>query len=130
MSCAVERDIRQGDKHMTNYVINSAVITTPGHYTYRLITPQYARLMMNSMKTPWISTIGYEASAEGFNQVVKPKEPITMNRINMNFKPGDKAIVFRLKRRVEAPENKSKVPLEYILENYELGLLRMIEYDA
>jgi hypothetical protein len=84
------------------YILNSAVITGAGTYTYRLITPEDARTWLAD--GPYTSTIGYEETQE--------------------------ALVIRLApsmggRRID-PSRKGKLTPDEVLASFELGLLFMI----
>lgn len=105
------------------YILNSAVVTAPGTYTYRHITPKEAKLWVQS--PGWISTIGYEETAAALSLVTGVTIPTDRRVIRMY--PGDSALVFRLtfppgNRRID-PREKGTVGQDYILDHCEIGLL-------
>jgi hypothetical protein len=84
------------------YLLNSAVITGPGLYRYRLVTIDEARAWL------WLhdcaSRIGYAATAEYIFSVLGVRPPISREASPMQ--PGDEALVVRLKYRVQDPATK------------------------
>lgn len=105
------------------YILNSAVITTPGSYKYSLITPEEAKQWLQERE--WESTVGYEETAIALEQVTGIKIPT--NRKQIKMVEGDEALVFRLTKRLSEPELKGKVGLQRILENCEIGILKKEE---
>ena len=85
------------------YLLNSAVITAPGRYEYRLITAEEAALWLR--KGNFISQIGYPATAEHIKALsgIKPE----INREATTMHAGDEALVVRLKYRIQDPSTKS-----------------------
>lgn len=105
------------------YLLNSAVITAPGSYTYRRLTVDEARAWLSA--GPWTSTIGYSETAAALSEVAGMNIPTDRRTIVM--KPGDEALVFRLvlppgERRTE-PLSKGGLGREYILAHCEIGVL-------
>lgn len=109
------------EKHM-RYLLNSAVLTAPGRYDYRLITPDEARAWAAE---PFQSTIGYEQTAEALTQILGRAVPVDRKTIQMA--PGDQALVFRLvfppgTPRID-PADKGRLSQAILDGHYELGLL-------
>ncbi|MEM7820035.1 MAG: DUF1874 domain-containing protein [Candidatus Aenigmatarchaeota archaeon] len=108
------------------YILNSAVITTPGKYSYRLIDREYAIDLLASNQ--WISTIGYESTAKAMSELVGMEIPL--NRVTIRMKAGDIAIVFRivLPEGAERIDPKDKGQLNKIIDKgwWELGLLEKL----
>lgn len=106
------------------YVLNSAVITSPGAYFYRLITPEEAKEWWNAGEEP-LSTIGYEETAVALSQLLLV--PIKVNRITIKMEPGDEALVFRLVLPPGAPridpKDKGSIMSHVLAGHWELGLL-------
>lgn len=99
------------------YVMNSAVISTPGTYHYRLVSVEEAKKFLDN--GPYTSFVGYPATAEYIERVLGYK--ISLSREPVQFQPGDKALVVRLKYRVQDPGTKGQfVPKD---EDFELGIL-------
>lgn len=85
------------------YLINSAVITGPGTYTYRLVTEKEAADWVRA--GGWISRIGYPNTADQIKTIsgIRPG----VNREATPMQPGDEALVVRLKYRVQEPGQKA-----------------------
>lgn len=105
------------------YILNSAVITTQGIYEYQLIFPGEAKQWLQEGN--WESTIGYEETAIALKQITNVEIP--MNRKQIKMEKGDEALVFRLTKRLAAPELKGEIGLQTILENCEIGILRKLQ---
>lgn len=113
---------------MKKYILNSAVITAPGTYEYRLITPEEAKAWYNQQPTP-ISTIGYEETATALSLLLQTT--IEMNRITIKMEPGDEALVFRLvlppgTPRIQ-PHEKGRIAEHIQKGHWELGLLKRLK---
>jgi len=63
---------------VTKYLLNSAVITTPGVYEYYIITPEQARAWYGN-GADIISTIGYEETANALSLLLG--SPVAVNRV-------------------------------------------------
>lgn len=113
--------IRFGGETM-RYILNSAVITAPGHYTYAHITAAEAFSWLH--EGGWISTVGYPETCEALQRISGIEIPCNRKQITMNV--GDEALVFRLTKRLIVPENKGKVGVQEILENCEIGILKHV----
>lgn len=85
-----------------NYILNAAVITGPGIYSYRLLTREQAAEWLRSRE--WESRIGYPATAEHI-QSLCGKRP-ALSREQIVLQPGDEALVVRLKYRLNDPGQK------------------------
>ena len=105
------------------YILNSAVITSPGLYRYRLLGVEEARRWLGEGDV--YSTIGYEETAEAFRRVFGWKPHVRRELIKM--KAQDQALVFRLTKRLPDVAEKGKVGIEEVLANLEIGLLERIE---
>ncbi|RLD19299.1 MAG: DNA-binding protein [Caldiserica bacterium] len=104
------------------YILNSAVVTTPGVYEYRLIDIEEARRWVK--EGGWESTIGYVETAFALAQLVE--KPIPVNRKLIRMKAGDEALVFRLTVRLPDFRTKGNVGTDFILKHCEIGLLKKI----
>jgi hypothetical protein len=108
---------------MKRYILNSAVITSPGIYRYALIDSESARKWL--AKGPFESTIGYEETAEALSQLLGT--PIAVNRKTIVMRDGDEALVFRLvlppgSPRID-PRDKGQIAQHVEAGHWELGLL-------
>ena len=73
------------------YILNSAVITAPGSYRYRLVTADEARTWASSGYT---STVGYPQTAQALEILIG--QPVPVDRRMIYMLEGDEALVFRL----------------------------------
>ncbi|MEM4668906.1 MAG: DUF1874 domain-containing protein [Thermofilum sp.] len=80
-------------------LLNSAVITAPGTYRARKITPHEVKEIING--SSYESYIGYQETAEYMSRVLGVE--VAVNRAQYTPKPGDIMIVCRLKNRVANP---------------------------
>jgi len=106
------------------YILNSAVITSPGRYEYQLIDVAAATAWLAS--GGWQSTIGYAETAEALSELTGIEIPV--NRATIRMEPGDEALVFRLivppgSRRID-PSTKGGLGREFILQHAEIGMLK------
>jgi hypothetical protein len=111
------------------YLLNSAVITSPGTYNYRHITLEEARVWLD--KGGWESTIGYPETAEALQNITGI--PIPVNRNTITMQDGDEALVFRLvfpKGFRPDPAQKGAMGQDFILKNSEIGILRNVTGDT
>ena len=110
---------------MRRYALNSAVITTPGDYTCRLVTPNIARDWWCT--SPVDPRIGYEETCAALARVLSI-EPPPVDRRTIQMNPGDEALLFRIalppNRRRVAVTAKGQQGLLYLIRHCEIGLLR------
>lgn len=106
---------------MVRYLLNSAVITQPGTYSYRLITSVDAGLWL--ARPGWVSRVGYPANARFLESLV-PGIHVPLSREATAMEAGDEALVVRLKYRLEDPTVKKGY--EPKPDDWEFGLLRRI----
>lgn len=107
---------------MAKYLLNSAVITSPGEYRYTIVSPEEARQWDGGQA---ISTIGYEQTAEALTQLLS--RPVKVDRRTIVQQPGDECLVFRLvfppgSPRID-PNDKGRLSAALMAGQYELGLL-------
>jgi len=103
------------------YLLNSPILTSYGNYEFTPISVDVAKTITKTEK--WVSTIGHESTAQVLSKLLDID--IQANRIMVEMKPGDKAIVFRLLERL--PEGKILDSQELQNAKYELGLLVMVK---
>jgi len=107
------------------YVLNSAVVTSPGRYVYRLVTAGEAGEWLRS--GPFTSTVGYEETAEALRLLTGVAIPVDRRQIKMA--PGDEALVFRLVFPPGTPrlpaDRKGVLTPEWVLGHCEAGVLLM-----
>lgn len=101
------------------YILNSAVITTPGNYSYSLVSIQEAKDWIG--KGGFESTIGYVETAQALSSILSCDVPANRKNIKMNV--GDEALVFRLTCRLDDPRLKGSMGIEHIINNCEVGIL-------
>ena len=109
------------------YVLNSAVITAPGTYEYKRVSPEEAKRWWFSGDPP-LSTVGYPETAEALSQLLGV--PVQVNRVTIVMEPGDEALVFRLvlppgTPRIQ-PHEKGRIAEHVRAGHWELGLLRRL----
>jgi len=102
------------------YILNSAVITTPGRYQYELISTEKSIQWLQNGS--FLSTIGYQETADALSALTGIQ--IDVNRKSIRMKTGDQALVFRLTARLNDPSLKGMISdKEWLLTNTEIGLL-------
>jgi hypothetical protein len=104
------------------YLLNSAVITSEGEYSYRRIGIDEAKRFVST--GPWVSYIGYIETAEALSTLLGV--PIPVHRGTVQMAVGDLALVFRLvfpSGYRPDPAQKGKLGVDFIRENMELGIL-------
>lgn len=113
---------------MARYILNSAVITSPGRYEYWLCDISTARRWIAA--GPVESTIGYQETADALSALLGVDVPV--NRRMVSMQPGDEALVFRLTVRLADPAVKGRInDPEWLLQHSEIGILsRAHEYEA
>jgi len=105
------------------YILNSAVITTPGIYTYRLISLDEAKEWLYI--EDWVNTIGYEETCQALHLLTGLS--FSVNRQIIRMVEGDEALVFRLTCRLSDVNLKGKLSPEFVLQNCEIGILKKIK---
>lgn len=100
------------------YLLNSAVLTNPGTYHYRLVTAEEAADWLQ--KGDFISRIGYPATAKYIEELSGVRPEISREATAMQ--PGDEALVVRLKYRVQDPGEKATY--QPAKEDWEYGILK------
>ncbi len=104
------------------YILNSAVITSPGLYKYTLLNVEAAKRWLKQGSV--YSTIGYEETADAFERVFGIRPEVRRELIKMS--PGDEALVFRLTKRLGDVSKKGHIGTEEVLANLEIGLLERL----
>lgn len=100
------------------YLLNSAVITAPGRYEYRIVDKNDARRFV--AEGGWQSRIGYPATAEYIERLCGVRPSLSRDAVEMQ--PGDAALVVRLTYRLQNPAEKKDWQPED--SDFELGLLK------
>lgn len=102
---------------MVRFLLNSAVITSPGTYVYRLVSAEEAAKWVQTNK--YISHIGYQTTADHIERLsgIRPR----LSREALPMFPGDEALVVRLKYRVQNPGQKGAIQPEP--DDWEYGIL-------
>jgi len=110
-------------EEVMKYILNSAVITTPGVYTYRLIDLEEAKRWLYA--GDWVNTIGYEETCQALH--VLTGLSFSVNRQIIKMIEGDEALVFRLTCRLPDISLKGKLSPEFVLQNCEIGILKKVK---
>jgi hypothetical protein len=115
------------------YLLNSAVITSPGLYRYSKLTPDdarhwYEQALATDPIAP-ISTIGYAETAAALAELLG--RPIIVDRRTISMEPGDEALVFRIvlppgSPRID-PTDKGRLREIITRGQWELGLLERLD---
>ena len=105
------------------YILNSAVITAPGRYVYRLVSINDA--VEWALAGAYRSAVGYEQTADALTEILA--QPVTVDRSMIIMEVGDEALVFRLvfpagTPRIE-PGDKGRLWQAILQGHYELGLM-------
>lgn len=100
------------------YLLNSAVITAPGTYTYQIIGEDAAAEWVRA--GGWESRIGYPATADHIQALSGVRPP--MSRGATSMQPGDAALVVRLKYRLDNPA--AKAAWRPSPHDWEYGIMR------
>lgn len=101
------------------YVLNSAVISRPGHYEYKLLTGLEAEVWLK--RGGFTSRVGQKAAAQFLDDRFNVHCPLSREPIAM--KPGDEGLVVRL--MFQRPDDSAlKGSLKHQIEDWEIGLLK------
>lgn len=106
---------------MTMYILNAPVLTDYGIYSFKKLSIEEARKILK--ENEFVSAVGHEATARVLSSLLNVEIPT--NRIEVRMKKGDRAIVFRLLRRVEEGAVLDEKTLLRI--PFDLGLLERLE---
>ena len=106
------------------YALNSAVLTAPGDYSYRLLTRAAARAWW--LAGPVEARIGYAETCAALGMVLDVAAP-DVDRRAIRMSPGDEALVFRIAlspdaRRL-AVRDKGREGIARMVRDCEIGLL-------
>jgi hypothetical protein len=107
---------------MTLYFLNAPIVTNDGFYNWRKSSlPEISHLLDEQISagTQTVSAIGHKATAEILSYLLNYDIPV--NRIQVQMKKGDIAIVFKLKQRIEEGKVLSREEIEKV--GYEFGIL-------
>ena len=107
------------------YVMNSAVMTTPGEYEYKRLTIDDAKkwLRLGAFQ----SAIAYEATAEAMAVLLDCRPSV--NRHHVKMEVGDETLVFRITMSVTRYETMLQhrdISPDFVANNAEIGLMRRI----
>ena len=111
---------------MARYILNSAVITTFGRWTYIQLTPEQAGNWLEADE--FESTIRYQETALALEYLTGVHIPV--NAFTCQMRQSDEALVFRLVLPPGSPRiatsDKGKLSVEFISKNCEIGLLKCV----
>jgi hypothetical protein len=104
----------------TTYILNAPVITAYGEWQFN--GPLSVVEAQEVLRDGFVSAMGHQGTAELLSTLLDIIVPT--NRISIEMQPGDKALVFRLKQRMEEGKVFSKTEIAQL--PFELGLLTRI----
>jgi hypothetical protein len=102
-------------------ILNTSILTAYGSYEYKAESLEEVKMLLNV--NGWQSAVGHQATADVLSDLFE--RPVTMNRIQYAQRPGETAIVFKLKGR--PPEGVVLSREEVGAMGYELGTLTRIK---
>lgn len=110
-------------------LLNTSILTSYGDYDYTPLSLKDAKQMLKT--EPFQSAVGHAATADIMSLLLDTR--VKLNRINYEQEIGDKAIVFKLKSRLEEGKILTVPEIEEI--GYEWGLLvkkdaNLVPYDS
>ncbi|MFN8348810.1 MAG: DUF1874 domain-containing protein [Spirosomataceae bacterium] len=103
------------------YLLNSSILTAFGVFDYKPIDLVTVRVMI-AEESEVISAIGHQVTAETLSELLG--RPVRVNRMSIVMQAGDKAIVFKLKHRLEEYKVLTKEEMKDL--EYELGVLERL----
>ncbi len=107
---------------MTTYILNAAVITNYGIFTYEEL--QLGEVRQKLKNNAIICAIGHESTAKLFSIITGYE--VTPNRIQVKMVNGDHAIVFWMNKRL--PEGYIVTTIEELSEiGFSFGWLSMVK---
>jgi hypothetical protein len=109
---------------MNRWLLNSAVITAAGTWTYEIIQEEDARVWLRRHAPDGlVSRIGYDATADRVAELAGiPSWRPTISREASVLEVGDEALVVRLPYRVPDPAAKAT----HAPQAWEYGILRRV----
>lgn len=102
-------------------ILNSSVLTEFGDYRYSPLTLAEASQLLK--EEGYSSAIGHEENARLLSVLTGLQIPV--NRVEYRQRPGEKALVFKIKKRLPAGEIIGNEDLPQ--EEYETGLLERLK---
>jgi hypothetical protein len=99
------------------YLLNAPILTDYGKYIFEKIPAAMATaILTSSFETRFTSAVGHQGTADMLTSLLGV--PVPMNRIAIRMEPGDTAIVFRLKNRLQegvilSEEELAKLVIEF-----------------
>ncbi len=103
------------------YLLNTPILTEYGDFKYtQLLGTDEAK---KALGEGWVSAIGHASTAQYLGDLLGCSVPA--NRIEVRMQPGDRAVVFRLTRRIPEGQVLDRDQLESL--DYQLGLLERVD---
>ncbi len=108
------------NRHVITYLLNSPVLTDHGLWRFSPLEVEKARDLAAG---GFVSAIGHDASAKLLGEALRQPVPVVRERVSLQ--PGDRAIVFRLLKRL--PEGAILGLDDLQAQDWELALLERLE---
>ena len=102
------------------YLLNAPILTSFGGFMYSSITLEEAKRLIRENK--FTSAIGHESTAKFMSKILDVEVP--MNRISINMRLNDKAIIFKLSDRLPEGVILSEKQMQSV--KFEIALLTKI----
>ena len=101
-------------------LLNTSILTAFGTYRYESLALEDARRLVAD---GFLSAVGHDSTAQMLSELLGVSVPV--NRFDFQQQPGERAVVFKLKRR--PPEGAILTADELQTIGYEFGLLTRLE---
>lgn len=119
---AIQTKRKREKEHMRIALLNTAVLTNFGEFSYQPISIANAKRMIES--NGYESFIGHQATADILGSLLEVS--VCVNRAEYSQQGRMKAIVFKLNKRIDVPRELTVDEIEEI--GYTLGVLSRSDY--
>jgi hypothetical protein len=106
---------------MANYILNTPILTAFGKWDFSPMSIDEAKAFAN--EADFVSAVGHQATADLLTQILGTDVPCLRQAVTLE--KGDKALVFRLMRRL--PEGVVLGAKDLAAEDFSFGMLERLE---